>query len=57
MKPEREVLFCDCCGTEGLAYQEKERVVIVTRRHGKKHVLTVVVGRPSKPAEEVATRV
>lgn len=57
MKLDREVLFCDCCGTEGLAYQEKDRVVIVTRRHGKKHVLTVVVGRPNGANEEIPARV
>lgn len=49
MKQERAILYCDCCGTEGLAYQEKDRVVIVSRRHGKKHVLTVVVEREGKP--------
>ncbi len=36
-------------GAVGLAYQEKDRVVIVSRRHGKKHVLTVVVDRSGKP--------
>lgn len=35
----RKTLYCDCHGLEGMAYRQNGRIVIMTKRHGKEHVL------------------
>jgi hypothetical protein len=37
----RQVLYCDCHGTEGLASRRDDKLVIVARRHGQNHVLVL----------------
>jgi len=41
MTNERQTLYCDCCGTEGMASLDSERLIIRTKRHGTNHVITI----------------
>ena len=41
MNSERQTLKCDCCGKEGLAYLDGNRLVIVARRNRKQHVKVI----------------
>ena len=38
----REV-FCDCCGREKLAEIRGDKLVIMDRRHGKKHIAVIAL--------------
>lgn len=55
----RTTLRCDCHGTEGMAYREDDRLVIVVRRHKENHTLVVPLpGVPlDKPREAILTSV
>lgn len=32
---------CDCCGTETMAEVQPDRIIIMDRRHGKKHIAVI----------------
>ncbi len=34
---------CDCCGTETLAEVKGDKLIIIDRRHGRKHVVVLTV--------------
>ncbi len=34
---------CDCCGTETLAEVKGDKLIIIDRRHGKKHVVVLTL--------------
>ena len=47
---DRETLYCDCCGTQGMAYREPDRLVIRRRANRKDHVLIVRLDKIEKRA-------
>lgn len=48
-------LFCDCCGREKLAEVRGDRLIIMDRRHGKKHIAVLPVADLSKLVAEGLT--
>lgn len=50
---------CDCCGTETLAQVRGNKLVIMDKRHGKKHIAVlsldelIALMKGFEPAEEV----
>ena len=42
---QRKVLYCDCCGLKGMAYREGNKLIIVNKRNGKPHTLTIELDR------------
>ena len=44
---KRKTLYCDCCSLEGMAYQDGNKLTIVTTRHGKRHILTLELDKIS----------
>lgn len=40
MNDNRMVIYCDCCGTEKLAEIVEGKLVIMDRRHGKRHIFS-----------------
>ena len=49
---ERQTLYCDCCGTEGLASIDGERLTIRAKRHGTYHVITIRLDSLLKLAQD-----
>ncbi len=40
---ERREIFCDCCGREKLGEIRGDKLVIMDRRHGKKHIAVIAL--------------
>lgn len=38
-------VYCDCCGTEVLAKVHEGRLVIMAKRHGRRHLLILTKER------------
>lgn len=43
IRTRKQVLRCDCCDMTGMAYVEGDRLVIVRKSHGEKHVLVLTL--------------
>ncbi len=42
-REESHSIFCDCCGREKLAEVRGDKLIIMDRRHGKKHIAVLAV--------------
>ena len=42
-RDETREIFCDCCGREKLGEIRGDRLVIMDRRHGKKHIAVIAL--------------
>lgn len=42
---KQERILCDCCGTETLAIQEDDTLVIKGKRHGQRHVVRLALDK------------
>lgn len=40
---EQHKVKCDCCGVETLAKVSKDKLVIMNRRHGRKHIAVITL--------------
>lgn len=43
MRQCRKKIKCDCCGTETLAEIDDNKLIIMDRRHGKKHLVVLTL--------------
>jgi hypothetical protein len=41
MNSERQTLKCDCCGKEGLAYLDGNRLIITKRKNRRDHTMVL----------------
>ncbi len=40
---EGQKIKCDCCGTETLAEIRENKLVIIDRRHGRRHIVVLTI--------------
>jgi hypothetical protein len=40
---DRREIFCDCCGREKLGEIRGDKLVIMDRRHGRKHIAVIAL--------------
>ncbi len=45
---EKHSIYCDDCGREKMAEVRDGKIVIVDRRHGRRHVAVIPLGRLSE---------
>lgn len=48
-------LYCDCCGREKLGELRAGKLVIMDRRHGKKHIAVLPLAELEKLASNLTT--
>ncbi len=55
---DRREIFCDCCGREKLGEIRDGKLVIMDRRHGRKHIAVIALNelQAGKPAGPVPAR-
>lgn len=47
-------LKCDCCGTETLAEIRENKLIIIDKRHGRKHMLVLTIEEILTAMEDLA---
>lgn len=48
---DRHEIFCDCCGREKLGEIRDGKLILMDRRHGKKHIAVISIDELSKYAK------
>jgi hypothetical protein len=45
---DRHEIYCDCCGREKLGEIRDGKLILMDRRHGKKHIAVISISDLSK---------
>jgi len=50
-----KIVKCDCCGKETLAEVKSNKLVIIDKRHGKKHLVVLTLEEIVSMMEDMTT--
>jgi len=54
-KQEYRKIKCDCCGTETMAEIRDDKLIIIDKRHGRRHIAVIVIPDLIKMVQGAAT--